>query len=637
MQIAIDDPSSIRVCGVSATVVSWSSIQDAIKYSIRVDGHLSTHGGFNVEGELGVALRGRGREEINAWLPLFVNERHWQRVKVLIKPVLGYFCTLDPLGWDPRQMDIPFTVLGTLIARLSAHSAADLNDRNLELLFALQRTCIRLVSDCEASHKRVADKVRNFIASPRGRTKDVVSNLVTMIGFVASLPDDTRRDVFDTDEMWRRFMLGFLAEALRRSTHRALGNRAEPVIPQLIDVIVHGYRDNDPLIDPSTLDKLPATQRLKSLRKTRPLSHCEAGDGTTEVVECEAEDLFATEDGDRLFQAGAGEVAVEQAEASRRVLQAFALVAQTRCGEQPGGTAGERRSAKAEADVTSWLRELAGEDSVREVADVDDDDVDLNRVTAAMLDTVARVVNEACNFGFPSIRCIGSTIAFCNAWREIRSRGTDSDLGGQQEVEANGGVIPDVWRDSLRRHVAAVAEAIPQGDALGTARFLLMDGGAEDATDNAGCLTWLRAAAAQSLAHHSNKVARGAMESRRHRDLALGMAEATKVLEQQHHVCVAKRAAAREALRDHAVTESLNRLMASTDDMWTFVGVLLHTHKDRGQGFMNLCDLMKDISCRVPHRVEKLGVLLTGMYRDHPVLASGNIWIPDGTGSCCEA
>jgi len=25
----------------------------------------------------------------------------------------GYFCTLDPLGWDPRQMDIPFTVFGS--------------------------------------------------------------------------------------------------------------------------------------------------------------------------------------------------------------------------------------------------------------------------------------------------------------------------------------------------------------------------------------------------------------------------------------------------------------------------------------------------------------------------------------------
>lgn len=34
---------------------------------------------------------GKGREPINAWLPLYIHKAHWERVKILLKPILGYF------------------------------------------------------------------------------------------------------------------------------------------------------------------------------------------------------------------------------------------------------------------------------------------------------------------------------------------------------------------------------------------------------------------------------------------------------------------------------------------------------------------------------------------------------------------
>ncbi len=57
---------------------------DAMQHRINVDGHLSTHGGFNFgeNNRMGVATVGASREPMNSWLPLYVCEQHWQRVKV---------------------------------------------------------------------------------------------------------------------------------------------------------------------------------------------------------------------------------------------------------------------------------------------------------------------------------------------------------------------------------------------------------------------------------------------------------------------------------------------------------------------------------------------------------------------------
>ena len=59
-------------------------------------------------------------------------------VQVLLKPSLGYFCTLDPLGYDYKQMDVMFMVLGNMIGQLNIETVGE---HQLRLLFAFQRTC----------------------------------------------------------------------------------------------------------------------------------------------------------------------------------------------------------------------------------------------------------------------------------------------------------------------------------------------------------------------------------------------------------------------------------------------------------------------------------------------------------------
>lgn len=57
-------------------------MMDALEHRINVEGHLMAHGGFDMQNDLGVATVGQAREPINAWLPMYVCETHWQRVKV---------------------------------------------------------------------------------------------------------------------------------------------------------------------------------------------------------------------------------------------------------------------------------------------------------------------------------------------------------------------------------------------------------------------------------------------------------------------------------------------------------------------------------------------------------------------------
>lgn len=98
---------------------------------------MATTGGFGIGNEVGVATRGSGREPINAWLPLFIHPQHWEIAKINLRQILGYFVSLDPLGFAIDQVDSLFLVLGTMISRLTPTPG----EMQLLLLFQFMRTC----------------------------------------------------------------------------------------------------------------------------------------------------------------------------------------------------------------------------------------------------------------------------------------------------------------------------------------------------------------------------------------------------------------------------------------------------------------------------------------------------------------
>ncbi len=123
---------------------------------------MNAHGAFSLT-ELGVALTGKGREHINAFLPLYIHKSHWSRTKVFIRATLGYFCTLDPLGFAESQFSVMFYVLGTLISRMRK----DVTWHQLQLFFALQRTCAAMMRDFDLL-EMVKQKVLAFFDPKEG-------------------------------------------------------------------------------------------------------------------------------------------------------------------------------------------------------------------------------------------------------------------------------------------------------------------------------------------------------------------------------------------------------------------------------------------------------------------------------------
>ena len=44
--------------------------------------------------------------------------------------------------------------------------------------------------------KQVGEFIENFVSSPAGRTKDVIPNLFTLIGYIVAMPTEQSRKIF---------------------------------------------------------------------------------------------------------------------------------------------------------------------------------------------------------------------------------------------------------------------------------------------------------------------------------------------------------------------------------------------------------------------------------------------------------
>jgi len=200
-ELAVDDATQVRIFDIGSTFTCKSAMEDAIKFKILKDDHMKTHGGFDMSAEMGVVLRGTGREPINSWLPLYIHSEHWKRVSLLLPASLGYFCTLDPLGYSSQQLkvrpserkraiglmelvwQVMFMLLGTMAARITPESS----EHQLNILFQVLRTCVAIIRDFKLEDA-VRAEVINFIREPSGRTKDITQNLLVLIGYLLTIP-----------------------------------------------------------------------------------------------------------------------------------------------------------------------------------------------------------------------------------------------------------------------------------------------------------------------------------------------------------------------------------------------------------------------------------------------------------------
>jgi 2'-5' RNA ligase len=132
----IDAPTALDLQQVLSGVYSNEAFQSGAQHALRTGGAELAHGGFSGSIKNPIALgdgvglfRGPDGSLMNACLPLYLSEAHFARVRVQIKPILGYFFTLDPLGYKGDQIIALFGILGKMLC-----SRASASDGETELL-----------------------------------------------------------------------------------------------------------------------------------------------------------------------------------------------------------------------------------------------------------------------------------------------------------------------------------------------------------------------------------------------------------------------------------------------------------------------------------------------------------------------
>jgi len=89
--------------------MSLDSFLDSSIFNLKKDEDAAGGFDYNNQGKLALGI---GREEISGVFPLFLFKEHWEIAKRKIQPLLGFMCTLDPLGYASGQyFTIPYLVL----------------------------------------------------------------------------------------------------------------------------------------------------------------------------------------------------------------------------------------------------------------------------------------------------------------------------------------------------------------------------------------------------------------------------------------------------------------------------------------------------------------------------------------------
>ena len=137
----INDPSRLIIRQVLPSFVSLDSFLESSIYNLKCNTDASGGFDYTKQGELSI---GAGRESISGVLPLFLFKEHWEIAKRKIQPLLGFMCTLDPLGYASNQFfTVPFLVLWKAIE--SNHQ--DKTGVSAQTLSLIQETCNNII-DC---------------------------------------------------------------------------------------------------------------------------------------------------------------------------------------------------------------------------------------------------------------------------------------------------------------------------------------------------------------------------------------------------------------------------------------------------------------------------------------------------------
>ncbi|CAM4908453.1 unnamed protein product [Rotaria socialis] len=245
----VDAPTLISVKDVSVTILSRSACDDAIKMKLNIADAARVHGGFvpsksaapttsttrtqnkanNTQSEF---TRGVAAEPINTFLPLYICDAHFERVQIMLEPILGYLFTLDITGYKSDQLLGLFSILGQIMNA----SPRNGSEREEMILYEFTRLCHAFLPRTLEYLGEENDVLKKFMAGPTGRSKAHIQNLMTLFGYIHALGIET------IDESLR---YAIVEELYRRHFSYIYHGTSENVISEHVQTLLYGEDDDD--------------------------------------------------------------------------------------------------------------------------------------------------------------------------------------------------------------------------------------------------------------------------------------------------------------------------------------------------------------------------------------------------------
>lgn len=146
-EVCLVDPSQLIINEIYPSLISANAFLDSVRYAMKINPVKQEPIKPGLENQGKKILKGAAAEEINACVPLFICNEHWRNAKLLMKPVLGWVVTTDPLGYVYTQkMNIPFL----LLAKVSMSHLKEPNSEFHKQMFnRILETCLQIMRDDE--------------------------------------------------------------------------------------------------------------------------------------------------------------------------------------------------------------------------------------------------------------------------------------------------------------------------------------------------------------------------------------------------------------------------------------------------------------------------------------------------------
>lgn len=144
----------------------------------------------------------------NSVMPLYINNTHWKISSQYMKPMLGIMLINNPAGYTKSYAKFPFHILMCMISQTYRQPV---NDKWLNYLFALTRTCTQLAKQ-EKYDKGVRRLVRMYLDDPLFRTSELVSTPTVILGQILAtgyiIKDSDFNNLLDimTEEIIRKYI-----------------------------------------------------------------------------------------------------------------------------------------------------------------------------------------------------------------------------------------------------------------------------------------------------------------------------------------------------------------------------------------------------------------------------------------------